>query len=228
MPGLPETLLPEWPAPAGVHAFVTTRALGDVKEMSARTRMAAMLPAPPVWLKQVHGTVVVDAKAVAPGEIPEADASYSNEPGVVCTVMAADCMPVLLAARDGSVVGAAHAGWRGLAQGVIERTIEAMRVPGEQLIAYLGPAIGPQAYEVGGEVRDAFLARDPRSASAFEPTRPGHWRLDLFAVARQRLAASGVLAVYGGADCTHSDPARFFSFRRDKAMQRMAACIWRV
>jgi YfiH family protein len=142
--------------------------------------------------------------------------------------MAADCMPVLLAARDGSVVGAAHAGWRGLCGGVIERTVEAMHVPGGGLIAYLGPAIGPRVYEVGEEVRDAFLAVDGASASAFAAARPGHWLLDLYAVARQRLAAVGISEVYGGGRCTFSEPDRFFSFRRDKAMQRMAGCIWRV
>ena len=142
--------------------------------------------------------------------------------------MAADCMPVLLAARDGSVVGAAHAGWRGLCAGVIEKTVDEMRVPGAGLQAWLGPAIGPRAYEVGGEVRDAFVARDAAAAGAFVPTRPGHWLLDLYSIARQRLAACGVGAVYGGDFCTHSEPERFFSFRRDAAMQRMAACIWRV
>jgi hypothetical protein len=228
MPGQPEILAPDWPAPAGVRAFVTTRELGDAKSEGARAKLGLLLPSVPVWLKQVHGTLAVDAAAVAPGTQPEADASFTVETSVVCAVMAADCMPVLLAARDGSAVGAAHAGWRGLCAGVIERTVEAMHIPGERLIAYLGPAIGPQAYEVGGEVRDAFLSSDPASASAFSPARPGHWLLDLHAVARQRLAAIGIGSVYGGAHCTFSEPARFFSFRRDRAMQRMAACIWRV
>lgn len=228
MPGQPEILAPDWPVPAGVRAFVTTRALGDAKSASARARLGLFLPSAPVWLQQVHGTVAVDAGAVAPGTVPEADASITTEKGVVCAVMAADCMPLLLAARDASAVGAAHAGWRGLCAGVIERTVEAMHIPGDRLIAYLGPAISARVYEVGEEVRDAFLARDPASASAFSPTRPGHWLLDLYAVARQRLAAIGIGAVHGANHCTYSEPGRFFSFRRDKAMQRMAACIWRV
>lgn len=224
----PDSIVPDWPAPQGVCGFVTTRAFGDMKDAAARARLGSILPSAPVWLKQVHGTVVVDAAAIAPGIIPEADASYTTKSGVVCAVMAADCMPVLLAARDGSAVGAAHAGWRGLCAGVIERTIDAMGVAGHRVQAYLGPAIGPQAYEVGEEVRQAFLGHDRAAAGAFSPTRPGHWRLDLYAVARQRLAASGVNSVHGGLNCTYSESGRFFSFRRDKAGERMAACIWRV
>jgi hypothetical protein len=165
---------------------------------------------------------------VAPGVVPQADASFSRERGVVCAVMAGDCMPVLLAARDGSVVGVAHAGWRGLCAGVIERTIEAMEVTGGGLQAYLGPAIGPQAYEVGEEVRAAFLDKDGAARDAFVPTRPGHWHLDLYAIARQRLAAMGVDAVQGGTYCTHTEHRLFYSYRRDQATQRMAGCIWRV
>ena len=226
MPSQADTLVADWPAPAGVHGFVSTRALGDVKNEAARRRLRALLPAAPVWLKQVHGTRVIDAAAIAGDVPPQADAAYSRTPGVVCCVMAADCMPVLFAARDGSAVGAAHAGWRGLATGVIERTIEAMQVPGAELLAYLGPAIGPMAYEVGTEVREAYLAHDPEAAAAFAPARLGHWMLDLYAIARQRLAAQGVRAVYGGTHCTHTEPEHFFSYRRDKAMQRMAACIY--
>jgi YfiH family protein len=187
-----------------------------------------MVPSGPVWLRQVHGTAVVDAATVAPDETPEADASFARVPGVVCAVMAGDCMPVLLAARDGSVVAAAHAGWRGLCAGVIERAIEAMGVPGRDVLAYLGPAIGPRAYEVGDEVRAAFLAREGSAEGAFVPTRAGHWHLDLYGVARQRLAAMGVRSVQGGTHCTFSESALFFSYRRDKATERMAGCIWRV
>ena len=228
MQSLPDTIVPSWPSTTGVGSLVTTRVFGDVKAASVRGRLGAMLPSDPVWLRQVHGTCVVDAAAVSPGVTPEADASFSREPGVVCAVMAGDCMPVLLAARDGSVVAAAHAGWRGLCAGVIERAIEAMGVPGPEVLAYLGPAIGPQAYEVGDEVRAAFLAADGTAAGAFVPTRPGHWRLDMYAVARQRLAAMGVGAVQGGTHCTYSESALFFSYRRDKAAERMAGCIWRV
>jgi YfiH family protein len=224
----PETIRPDWPAPPGVRSLVTTRVLGDVKDAGVREQLGALLPSGPVWLKQVHGTAVVDAARVAPGATPEADASFSREPGVVCAVMAGDCMPVLLAARDGSVVAAAHAGWRGLCSGVIERTIDAMAVPGRDVQAYLGPAIGPRAYEVGEEVRAAFLERESVAAGAFVPTRPGHWRLDLYSIARQRMAALGVASVSGGAHCTYSEPGLFYSYRRDKAAERMAGCIWRV
>ena len=228
MPSLPETILPDWPAPPGVGSLVTTRALGDVRDAAVRTRLGARVPSGPVWLRQVHGTAVVDAATIPPGATPEADASFSREPGIVCAVMAGDCMPVLLAARDGSVVAAAHAGWRGLCTGVIESTIEAMAVHGRDVLAYLGPAIGPQAYEVGAEVRAAFVGKDVAAAGAFVPTRPGHWRLDLYAIARQRLAAIGVESVSGGTHCTWSEPGLFYSYRRDKAAERMAGCIWRV
>lgn len=206
-------IVPDWPAPACVRALVTTRGEGEPQ-----------LPAAPTWLRQVHGTGVVDAASVA-GE-PQADASVARTPGVVCAVKAADCMPVLLADEAGSVVGAAHAGWRGLAAGVIEATVEAMQVPPRTLLAWLGPAIGPKVYEVGEEVRAAFLARDARAGSAFVPNRPGHWLLDLYAVARQRLAARGVTRVYGGGYCTYSDAVRFPSYRRERTRERIAAFVW--
>jgi len=213
-------IVPDWPAPARVRALVTTRAGGEPR-----------LPAAPAWLRQVHGTAVVDAAqavvdaASGVGE-PEADASFARATGVVCAVKAADCMPVLLADDAGSVVGAAHAGWRGLCAGVIESTVDAMRVPGGSLLAWLGPAIGPKAYEVGEEVRAAFIARDAQAAVAFTPNRPGHWLLDLYAVARQRLAARGVSRIYGGNLCTYSEPKRFPSYRRDGTRERIAAFVW--
>jgi YfiH family protein len=219
----PETVVPDWQAPARVRALVSTRAIGDVRREGA-ARFRALLPAEPRWLKQVHGVAVIDASRYA-GPV-EADASFTKEAGVVCTVMVADCMPVLLADEKGEAVAAAHAGWRGLSAGVIEATVAAMGVPAQRLLVWLGPAIGPKVYEVGAEVREAFLAKDARSESAFAPTRPGHWNLDLYAVARQRLAGLGVTQVSGGDYCTASDSARFFSYRRDKAMQRMAAAIW--
>lgn len=227
MPRLIETIRPLWPESLGVRALVTTRALGDMKDPAARTKLGSHLPSPPAWLKQVHGVSVVDAAAIA-GSVPQADASFTRERSVVCAVMAADCMPVLFAASDGSAVAAAHAGWRGLCAGVIENTLVKMGVPPPEVLAYLGPAIGPRAYEVGDEVREAFIARDRESASAFTSSRPGQWLLDLYAIARQRLAAYGVVHVSGGTRCTYSEPDLFFSYRRDKAMQRMAACIWRV
>ncbi len=210
-----DAVYPDWGVPAGVRAFVTTRLSVDP---------LAALPREPAWLKQVHGTMVLDADGVS-GR-PEADAAYTRTPGVVCVVRAADCMPVLLALDDGSVVGAAHAGWRGLCAGVIEATLDAMRVDPARTVAWLGPAIGPTVYEVGAEVRGAFLARDARAASAFTPTRPGHWLLDLYAVARQRLASRGVERVHGGGYCTYMDAARFHSFRRDRTTERMSAFIW--
>jgi YfiH family protein len=186
--------------------------------------LRSLLPAEPVWLRQVHGIAVVDAARSQPGVA--ADAAFTREPGVVCAVMAADCMPVLLAHEAGEAVAIAHAGWRGLCGGVIEAAIGAMGVPAALVLAWLGPAIGPDAYEVGEEVRSAYLERDAAAAAAFRLTRPGHWQLDLYAVARQRLAARGVARVFGGGLCTASDAARFFSYRRDRASERMAAAIW--
>jgi YfiH family protein len=220
-------IIPDWPVSARVRALVTTRGEAD-----------PTLPAPAAWLKQVHGARVVEAQDAmggaggaagnacsALGE-PEADASVARAPGAVCVVKAADCLPLLLADEAGTVVGAAHAGWRGLAAGVIEATVDAMRRPGGSLIAWLGPAIGPKAYEVGEEVRAAFLARDAQLAAAFTPHRPGHWLLDLYAAARQRLAERGVTRVHGGGFCTFSEPARFPSWRRDRSRERIAAFIW--
>lgn len=220
----PEPLLPDWPAPARVRALVTTRALGDMKAAEGRRALRAHLPSDPVWLRQVHGTRVLDASSAAAGE--EADAAFTSQANVVCVAMAADCMPVFLAEESGRAVGVAHAGWRGLCAGVLEATVGAMGVPPQRLLAWLGPAIGPAAYEVGAEVRDAFLARDPAAAPAFAAGRPGHWHLNLYAVARQRLAGAGVARVTGGSFCTASDPARFYSWRRDRAGERMAAAIW--
>ena len=157
---------------------------------------------------------------------PEADASVAREPGAVCVVKAADCLPVLFADDAGSVVGAAHAGWRGLAAGVLEATVDAMRVAPGTLLVWLGPAIGPKVYEVGEEVRAAFLERDARAAAAFTPNGPGHWLLDLYAMARQRLAARGVTRVYGGNFCTYSEPERFPSWRRERTRERIAAFVW--
>lgn len=218
-----EFIAPDWDAPAAVRALVTTRAMGDMKQAAAREKLRALLPAAPRWMRQVHGTTVLEAPF---DEGAAADASVTRRRGEVCVVMAADCMPVLFAAEDGSAVGAAHAGWRGLCAGVLEETVARMGVPTASLHAWLGPAIGPRAYEVGDEVRAAFLARDTNAASAFAATRPGHWLLDLYAIARQRLAALGVGRVTGGAHCTHTEAARFYSYRRDSATERMAAMVW--
>lgn len=207
---------PDWQAPPGVHALVTTRDFGDLADPGVRNKLRALLPADPLWLQQVHGRRVVE---FGDGDL-RADASVSRQRGNVCVVKAADCMPVLFADVDRTTVAAAHAGWRGLAGGVLEATVAAMGVSPRKIIAWLGPAIGPRAYEVGADVYQAF--RD--YPQAFVPTRPGHWLLDLYAVARDKL--QGVRAVTGGGFCTYSDAARFFSYRRDRNSARMAALIW--
>ena len=209
---------PEWPARVG--ALVTTAATGDMATEEARARLRAFLPGEPRWLHQVHGARVVDADRLA--SVEKADAAVARTPGTVCVVKIADCMPVLLADEAASVVGAAHAGWRGLAGGVLEATVDAMGAPPSELYAWLGPAIGPQVYEVGEDVRAAI----GEPASAFRATRPGHWLLDLYAVARARLEAKGVRRIYGGGYCTCTERERFFSYRRDRGQSRMAAAIW--
>lgn len=193
------------------------------------------LPSVPHWLRQVHGTDVLrfdsapsPAKAGGGwgGVEPVADASVTSEPGVVLAILTADCLPVVFANEDGSEIGAAHAGWRGLAAGVLENTVAAMRSSPDKIVAWLGPAAGPQAYEIGAEVFDAFVSQDANAASAFVATRPGHWRVDLYALARLRLAKVGVTGVHGGDLCTISDPQRFFSHRRDARTGRMATVVW--
>lgn len=239
---LEDCLVPAWPAPANVRALVTTRAggvsaapwdslnLGDhVNDDPAavaenRRRLRTLLPAEPVWLRQVHGTVCVDAAQANAGA--EADAALARAPGAVCAVLTADCLPVLLCDEAGTVVAAAHAGWRGLAAGVIESTVRAMGLPGERLVAWLGPAIGPENFEVGDEVRAAFVARDPAAAQAFVAGTPGKWYCDIYRLARQRLAALGVRRVAGADFCTVRDGARFYSYRRDGVTGRMASLVW--
>ena len=236
-------IVPDWPVPAAVRALSTTRAggvslapyaslnlgahVGDdpARVAENRARLRRLLPAEPCWLNQVHGSAVVDAAAVA--GLPDADAAFSRKPGAVCVVMTADCLPVLLCDRAGTVVAAAHAGWRGLHGGVVEATVAAMGVAPGELIAWLGPAIGPQAFEVGGEVRAAFVAADGRADAAFRPAaQAGKWLADLYLLARQRLAALGVSAVHGGDCCTVGEADRFFSYRRDGVTGRMASLIW--
>jgi hypothetical protein len=204
-------IFPQWPVPGHVRAVMTTR----------NTRLEevhALLPREPVWLKQVHGTRVVDLDNP---QALEGDAAITRIASTVCAIQVADCMPVLLADEAGRVVAGAHAGWRGLSAGVIEATVGAMQVSPESLLAWLGPAIGPRVYEVGDEVRAAFVEKD-----AFCATRPGHWLLDLYAVARQRLQRQGVERIFGGGYCTYADPERFYSYRRDGSTGRMAALIW--
>ena len=215
---------------AGAHASLNlgTRCGDDPARVSAnraRLRAHLQLAAEPRWLHQVHGTRVVAAHVVA-ADAEEADASWTDRPGVVCAILAADCMPVLLCDRAGSVVAAAHAGWRGLAAGVLESTVAALPVPPAQLMAFCGPAIGPRRFEVGTEVREAFCAVDPAAGAAFAAAGPGKHLADLFALARQRLARAGVTAVHGGGRCTVSEPSAFFSYRRDGITGRMAALAW--
>jgi YfiH family protein len=194
------------------------------------------LSSAPHWLRQVHGTEVLRFEAPAlstakagegwGGAEPVADASVTSVSGVVLAILTADCLPVVFANEDGSEIGAAHAGWRGLAAGVLENTVAAMRSPADKIVAWLGPAAGPQAYEIGEEVFDTFVSQDENAASAFVATRPGHWRVDLYALARQRLAKLGIVRVHGGDLCTISDPQRFYSHRRDARTGRMATVVW--
>ena len=239
-------IVPDWPAPPGVRALITTRAGGvsrgayaglnlglrsgdDIEDVVRnRASLRQWLPAEPLWLRQVHGTTVVEADT-AEGN-PEADAALARRPGRVCAALTADCLPLLLCDREGTIVAAVHAGWRGLCSGVIEHTLRAMDRPPQALLAYLGPAIGPEAYEVGAEVRAAFIAADrggdPESEAAFAPGRPGKFHADLYALARRRLARSGVAGIYGGGYCTYTQRERFYSYRRDGATGRMASLIW--
>lgn len=238
-----EWIVPDWPAPPRVRGLVTTRSggvsdapyaglnlgshVGDKRAAVECNRrlLAAHLPSEPHWLEQVHGTDVVCADTSPVGAV--ADAAFACRPGVVCTVLTADCLPVLLCDREGRVVAAAHAGWRGLLGGVLERTVAAMEVPPARLMAWLGPAIGPAAFEVGGEVRDAFMAQDAAAAAGFVPGRDAaKWMGDLYLLARQRLAAAGVTQVFGGGLCTVSDRARFYSYRRDGVTGRFASLVW--
>lgn len=235
-------LIPDWPAPGNVHACVTTRAggastgpwqglnlathVGDDPAHVALNRawLRAQLPAEPLWMEQVHGTECILAESSQAGCI--ADASVSFEPWQICAVLTADCLPVLFCTLDGQRVGAAHAGWRGLLAGVLENTVRAMQAPPDQIMAWFGPAIGPQAFEVGDEVRAAFLAHDAASAAAFV-AHGNKWLADIYALASLRLQHLGLLSIYGGGLCTLKDRERFYSYRRDGATGRMVSLIWR-
>jgi hypothetical protein len=213
----------------GAYARCNLGGSGDEPAIVASNRhtvqAALALPQAPHWLRQVHGVSVADLGHDHTAE-PTADAAIARQPGTVCAVLTADCLPLLVAARDGSAVAAIHAGWRGLAAGVVEATMHALAQSGRDLAVWLGPAIGPAAYEVGDEVRDAFVSRANQAAMCFAPTRPGHWLCDLYALARQRLTALGVRDIQGGEFCTHGDAGRFYSYRRDGACGRMASLIW--
>lgn len=243
---LPQCLVPEWPAPVNVQSLISTRVggfsrapfdsfnlathVGDDALTVARNRalLRSHTGVEPVWLEQVHGTHVVELdERPKVSEVPVADASVSRHPGVACAVLTADCLPVLLCDRGGTVVAAVHAGWRGLVAGVIEATIERMHVRPEDLLVWLGPAIGPRAFEVGDEVRALFLASDPALEAAFTSTeRPGKWMADLYMIAMQRLLRTKPGFVGGGGDCTFSDERRFYSYRREGTTGRFASLIW--
>ena len=234
-------LIPDWPAPAGVKACVTTRAggvslapfdslnLGDHVDDSPdavaenRRRLTDHFSIQPAWLKQVHGIVVAQAD---PSLVATADASWTATPGIACAAMTADCLPALFCDRAGTRVAAAHAGWRGLAAGVLEATLDSLAVPPADVLVWLGPAIGPKAFEVGPEVRETFVQQSPEAAKAFVPSQnAGKFMADIYELARLRLAARGVTAVYGGGFCTVTDP-RFYSYRRSPRTGRFASLIW--
>lgn len=242
MSRLEHLIFPDWPAPANVKTLQTTRLgggsaapydsfnlgdhVGDAPMTVARNRMLlnTLLPSEPVWLQQVHGTVVANADFASC--LPQADACIARHRDAVCVVMTADCLPVLLCDKQGSVVGAAHAGWKGLAVGVIEATVQAMDVAPQNMMAWLGPAISQQAFEVGDEVRALFVDADPQAAAAFTPGQSGKWLADIYALARLRLNALGITQIYGGDYCTYRERERFFSYRRDGLTGRMGTFIW--
>lgn len=235
-------ICPEWPAPAKVQAVSTTRLggtshppwdslnlgdhVGDDPSAVTANRQHLMqttkLPEPPCWLQQVHGTHLVQASR----QTCEADASTTVQSGIVCAVMTADCLPLLLCDRQGRQVAAVHAGWRGLAAGVIEKTLDGFDCQPRDILAWMGPAIGPAAFEVGSEVRQAFVGQNPHAVQAFKENRANHWLADIYQLARLRLFSKGVQQVFGGDYCTYSDAQRFFSYRRDGQTGRMASLIW--
>jgi len=231
---------PDWPAPPNVRAWVTERGssarygtlnlalhVGDdadsVHANRARLRAALQLPSEPRWLEQVHGNRVLDLDHESPAP---ADGAVTTRAGVVCAVLTADCLPVLLCDRAGRRVGVAHAGWRGLRDGVLPAAVAALGADPGQLVAWLGPAIGQAAYEVGADVRDAFVAASPAASRRFASNPRGRWQADLYGLARDALAGAGVLSVHGGGFCTSTEADRFFSHRREAPCGRMAALVW--
>jgi YfiH family protein len=203
----------------------------EAKVAANREQLRAILPQEPRWLNQVHGVAVFEADDSPPaaqpnGAVPEADAAVTRSPGRVLAIMTADCLPVLMCDRKGEVVAVAHAGWRGLAAGVVERALQAMRVPAADVIAWLGPAIGPEAFEVGQDVVDAFVREDAESGACFRARGPGKYLADLYGLARRRLVRAGVDSISGGEFCTYRDADRFYSYRRDGRTGRMASLVW--
>lgn len=239
-----EFIFPDWPAPANVKALSTTRNggvsatpyatlnlgshVGDNPKNVAKNRaiLGKYLPAEPLWLTQVHGKTVVNAASTCPHA--EADAASTNMTNQICTILTADCLPVLFCDMRGTTVAAAHAGWRGLKTGILEATVSTMQAPAEDIMAWLGPAIGPDAFEVGDEVRTAFTTSNIQAENAFRPSgHQGKWLANLYLLAQQRLAAIGVTHIYGGNRCTFTEKETFFSYRRDGSSGRMASLIWR-
>ena len=232
---------PDWPAPPNVRVFVTERGARDssygslnlathvgddptrVAANRDRLRAALSLPAEPAWLEQVHGARVLDLDR---DEVAPADGAVTARTGVVCTVMTADCLPVALCTRDGGRIGVAHAGWRGLSAGVLPAAVRALTTDPTGVLAWLGPAIGPAAYEVGADVRSAFVERDSAADRWFTPNARGRWQADLYGLARDSLSGAGVRAIYGGGFCTFNEVGRFFSHRREGPCGRMATLVW--
>ena len=198
----------------------------QVEKNRALLRAQLNLPAEPLWLQQVHGTTVLNAANAATNV--SADAAFTNQNNVVCAVLTADCLPVFFCTEDGSAIAVAHAGWRGLAAGILQITAKSMNANPEKIICWLGPAIGPKVFEVGSEVREAFIAEQSASAAAFVPTSENHWLADIYALARIKLGSVGITQVSGGDECTYTDAERFYSYRRDGITGRMASLIWKV
>ena len=239
-----KTITPTWNAPKNIRALTTTRTegasqnayasfnLGDhvgddpaaVRANREALRKNLALPSEPVWLKQVHGTNIVNAATAQMGAT--ADGAWTDQRGVVLAIMTADCLPIFLSDRGGTKIALVHAGWRGLAAGVVEAGVNALKIPGAEAVAYLGPGIGQDAYEVGDDVRDVFVAKDPAAASAFRQTEQGKWLADMYALARLRLRVLGVTDITGGDHCTFREAELFYSYRRDGATGRMVSLLW--
>jgi len=239
-----EFITPSWPAPKNIKAFTTTRIggfskspydtfntanhVGDDPDAVAKNRKLLRetlhLPSEPTWLNQVHGVEVIQANQQTTPVT--ADASFTQKPGVVCVAQTADCLPLLVCDRAGTTVAAIHAGWKGLAAGVIEATINTLKIPAQELLVWLGPAMGPQSFEVKEDVLAAFTTVDPKAELAFKPINSTQWLANIYLLAKQRLNNLGITHIYGEELCTYNDKERFFSFRRDKDTGRMASLIW--
>lgn len=243
---------PNWPAPPNVKAVVTTRHAPDEKKQKLLTspydgfnlashvgdqpknvqanrhllEKTLGLSGSPCWLDQRHSCRVIDVHDYPQGTLPQADASFSNRPGPACVVQTADCLPVLFCDKQGTSVAAAHAGWKGMADGILEATVDRLKLKPGNLLVWLGPAIGPDAYEIDRPVYEAFIKRDPKAEQAFGPSRPGHWYMNLYTLARQKLIACGIDIIYGGGFCTYTHPELFYSYRRNPVTGRMASLIW--